>query len=59
MITTYTQEDEIVGVSIHGEPLTQKDLETQIEKGEKQINKGEFYSIQELENISKEWFNTK
>lgn len=59
MVVAYVQPDHIVGATVAGQPLTIKDLEQKIEKGEQQLENGEYYSIQELENISQKWFNTK
>ncbi len=44
---------------ISGIPATEEEIESSIEKGEEQIVKGEYYTIDELKNKTAQWFNTK
>lgn len=53
------KKQKIVGIFPDGKPMTQNDLIAQIELGEHQIDNGEFYTIQELKNLVKQWFNVK
>ncbi|MEM8525262.1 MAG: hypothetical protein AAGG68_11485 [Bacteroidota bacterium] len=48
MVTTYLAKDEVIGYKMTGEPITQRDLEQQIEQSEQQIKEGKYLSTEEL-----------
>lgn len=49
------KEDEIVGYSSTGEPISKKEMEKKLIESIKQIEKGEFIDLEDLEQESKNW----
>jgi hypothetical protein len=50
-----SKEDEIVAYTGSGKPLTRKEYNDRLAKGEKQIEKGEYLTQEELEKEVKSW----
>ena len=56
MLKTYMDEKEgVVGAYPNGNPITQEELEANIERSEEQYKKGQYISVEELDQKSKKW----
>jgi predicted transcriptional regulator len=48
-------QDETVGYTVLGEPLTREQYYTKLERGEKDIDEGRYMTDRELQNDMKNW----
>ncbi|MEL6717826.1 MAG: hypothetical protein AAFO82_00750 [Bacteroidota bacterium] len=59
MVKTYTAKEEIIGYHLNGMPITQNELEEQIQIGEEQIQEERYVSTEELKAKRDLWRSTK
>ena len=61
MVRTYqkTDENSIEDIMIPGLPGTFEEIQNSIEKGEEQIARKDYYTIDDFKNKTTQWFGTK
>lgn len=61
MMETYMRQYQMPDISekIEGVPSTDDEIMASIEKGEEQLEKGEYYTVEELKAKTAQWFSTK
>lgn len=61
MMETYMRQYAIKDLpeKIEGVPSTDEEIAASIEKGEEQLEKGEYYTVEELKAKTAKWFSTK
>ncbi len=61
MLETYVKQHPMPELSekIEGVPSTDDEIMASIEKGEEQLEKGEYYTVEELKAKTAQWFSTK
>jgi antitoxin component of RelBE/YafQ-DinJ toxin-antitoxin module len=58
MMETYAKQQELP-TDVPGLPASDEEIMESIERAEAQIAKGEYYTIEELEEKTEQWLNTK
>lgn len=61
MVRAYQKTDEypVENINIPGLPGTEEEIQNSIERGEEQIARKDYYTIDDLKNKTAQWFGTK
>lgn len=54
-VYTILSQNEIVGHEVDGRPITKKQLAREVDESEKEIDKGNYYTQEDIEQQARQW----